>query len=333
MAKIIFSCVLFCLIANHAYSDSVTRILDTGQGLATITKFSNGQVMLYDTGHWNSDDKYLSEVACFLGEDEKVIDLLILSHSDADHIAGTNELFSKYLVKKVIRTGHARNSNTWVETNLAINTATANKKTIDINLSNTKLKHGTTYSFGESKLTILSGFHKTPETWNITDKSELRNANSIVTRLSLENHSILFTGDAVGRKDHNNHKKNDALGTEKYLIDNKQARPIKSTVMIAPHHGSLDASSFDFIKEVNPTYVIFSAGRGHGHPKNDTVLRYLESDIKKENIFRTDTEDNEGDGEWLRGSGDKSGDDSIDIVLNKVSPPNITYFNHQNNCT
>ena len=47
--------LLCAVIGVHASADVVTLVIDTGPGLATVTRFNNGQIMVYDTGHWNHD--------------------------------------------------------------------------------------------------------------------------------------------------------------------------------------------------------------------------------------------------------------------------------------
>ena len=87
---------LFVSLSTSICSDTVTRVIDTGAGLATVTRFSNGQIMVYDTGHWDFDDELLAEYQAFIGDHD--IDLLIASHSDSDHIAATDELLNNFRI-------------------------------------------------------------------------------------------------------------------------------------------------------------------------------------------------------------------------------------------
>ncbi|MEX3007207.1 MBL fold metallo-hydrolase [Hoeflea sp. TYP-13] len=61
--------------------------------LATVTRFPDGSIMVYDTGHWDHNAKVFSEFLQFIGDSD--VDLLIASHSDSDHIAATDELFNE----------------------------------------------------------------------------------------------------------------------------------------------------------------------------------------------------------------------------------------------
>lgn len=55
---------------------------------------------------------------------------------------------------------------------------------------------------------------------------------------------------------------------------------LRSTILLAPHHGSLSSSSYGFLKRVRPDYVVFSAGyrNSFGHPHARIRARYDEFD-------------------------------------------------------
>ena len=216
--RLLTAVVLF-LVSASAFPDTVTRVIDTGPGLATVTRFNNGQIMVYDTGHWNHDNALLAAFQAFIGDHD--IDLLIASHSDSDHVAATDELFNNFRIHRVIRTGFVNGAATWGQHNTAITEAANLGLTHDVNLANVTLPHGTVYRFGDATVTYLSGFHRPPDDWGIpASSSEFRNANSVVVRLEYEGNSVLFMGDAVGRVE-GTADDTDAMGTEEYLIDNR----------------------------------------------------------------------------------------------------------------
>lgn len=311
--------------ASTAMADVTTKVIDTGAGLATVTRFPNGDIFVYDTGHWNHDREVFGVFKAFIGEND--IDLLITSHSDSDHIAATDELFNEYRVHRVIRTGFQRDRDTWKAHDAAIRSAAELGLTHDVNLRHVNLPHGTTYQFGEATVTYLSGFHKSPKEWGLTG-SEYRNGNSIVVRVDYKGNSILFTGDSVGRVEKSSSEA-PAIATERYLIDNASNRPIRSTILIAPHHGGDDASSTEFISAVSARWVVFPSGSGHKHPRKETAERYLTLGYKPECLLRTDFGDKRRQGEWEFGSTsrkDPVGDDGIYITLPRSGDaPNVSY--------
>jgi len=315
--------LLLIVVGVFASAEVEMRVIDTGPGLATITRFDNGEIMVFDTGHWYYDDHVMKEIGKFIGKDKKDIALLVASVTDSDHIGATDDLFNQYQVAKVIRTGYERDSAIWKAHDIAINKAEKAGMTHDIDLSEVNLAHGTSYLFGESRVTLLSGFHQAPSVWGLVG-SQYRNANSIVMRIDYKGKSILLAGDAMGREamvgDEIPAADAPAIATERYLIDNSGIRPIAADVLIAPHHGSDEGSSLEFIKAVAPRWVVFPAGHAQGYPKESTASRFKSLGYKDECLLRTDLGDSESDkGEWSYGRSrnhtDKVGVNPVSIVL------------------
>lgn len=305
----------------------LTRILDIGPGLATVTEIPGGFYMVYDTGHWAGGGVRTFEGVREVVPEGEEIDLLILSHSDSDHLAATDEILSSFQVGIVIRTGLERTTNTWRAADAAIAEAVANHGTQEINLKDDDFSFGTVFELGEATITVVSGFHEPPDDWDISGTSEERNAGSIVVRLEYAGRSILFTGDIVGR--HLGDPPDTLLGSEKFIIDNGDTVSIDSDVVIAPHHGADNANSEAFIAATSPEWVIFSAGHDHEHPRATAVQRYLDFGVPLDHLLRTDLGDDEGGSEWSVGSvdgrTDPPGDDDIDIVINSVGVLSVNY--------
>ena len=303
------------------------RIVDTGAGLATVTKMPGNYYMVYDAGHWHHKDKTLASISGVIPDGEE-IDLLILSHNDSDHLGIVPQLFKKYKIKEVIWSGLERPQiGTWRKARDAINKAKNENKTTVYNLKYDTINFGSTFRYGETLLTFVSGFYAPPEHWDIKGgktSGEFRNAGSIVIRLSFKGKSILFTGDAVGRHS-GDPDENALIANEKFMVENADAIKIDSDVLIAPHHGADNGSSTAFINAVSPEWVVFSAGHEYGHPRSKVGERYLKFGISKNKVFRTDLEDDErgepkgGDKEWdlgrKNGHHDKSHDDDVDILI------------------
>lgn len=330
MRPILLTLLLLC---GLAHADVEMRIIDTGPGLATITRFDNGEIMIFDTGHWYYDDHVMTQINEFMGKDKTEIALFIASVTDSDHIGATDDVFNNYVVKKVIRTGYERDFSIWQAHNQAILAAKKAGITHDINLAEVNLAHGTSYMFGEARVTILSGFHQAPSVWGLVG-DQYRDANSIVARIDYKGKSILLAGDAVGRESLSGGEippaDAPAIATERYLIDNSGTRPIAADVLIAPHHGSDQASSTEFIQAVAPRWVIFSSGHGKGNPKESTAKRYKDLGYTDECMLRSDLGDHEKEkGEWdygrVRGHTDIVGENPISIILPESGDPKVSY--------
>src|ERR1041385_502947 len=178
------------------------------------------------------------------------IELMVLSHTDADHIGNAAEILQNYPVKKVVWTGYERSmTSTDLPTGVFKSLDSTLKsqpsiENINLNEKDSIIKPGIKAHFGNVTLTFLCGFGKPLDEWGLSDKAEKINSVSIVMKLDYSGKSVLFCGDAVGR--HSDDMDPYALiATEKYLIDH-DTQFLNSTVLIAPHHGANNASSTAF---------------------------------------------------------------------------------------
>ena len=89
------------------------------------------------------------------------------------------------------------------------------------------------------------------------------NNQSCVLKISVGSERFLLTGDI----EH---------AVETQLVHSLGAA-LKSTVLIAPHHGSATSSSWSFIKQLQPEHVVFSSGYRNqfGHPRGTIMQRYI----------------------------------------------------------
>lgn len=306
------------------------KVIDTGEGLSTVTRMPGGFYMVYDAGHWKGKKETMEGLGAVIPKGEE-IDLLVLSTGGVEHIAGVPLILKKYRVRTILRTGLERQTKTWAKVDQVIKDAEKSQGTRVINLKEHALPYGATLLFRETLVTFVTGFYAPIDLWGIKDKTsqEFRNAGAIVMRLTFRGKSILFSGDAVGR--YSGDPPGTLMATELFMVDNSDAIKIDSDILIAPGHGGDDASSEAFIKAVNPEYVIFSAGHSHSYPRSVTVKRYLDHGVHRDKIFRTDLHDDEGPGEWDHGkipeTIDPKGDDDINIRIRKTGEIVVEYAN------
>jgi competence protein ComEC len=99
------------------------------------------------------------------------------------------------------------------------------------------------------------------------------NNNSLVLKITYDDISFLFPGDIGGP-------------AETELIETAGER-LRSTVLIAPHHGSRTSSSRAFLEAVDPEIIVISAGwKNRFHfPHPSVMKRYKEIGAR---IYRTD---------------------------------------------
>ena len=305
------------------------RVIDVGSGHAAVVSMPGGYYMVYDTGRWGMTTVKGVKSVVPTGEE---IDLMVLSHTDAEHIGGVEKILKNYSVKKIIRPGLPRDTDVRCQARTAIRAA-EKKDTKVINLAKIDVPAGKIFPYGKTSVVFVSGFSRPPKSWGELTTSEFNNAGSVVLRIDFAGKSILLTGDAVGLElcdEAECEESAKMIATEKYIVENKSSVGIDSDVLIAPHHGSKGSSSYEFIKEVSPDWVIFPAGHRHKHPHQAAADRYLDVNPKIK-MLRTDRHDDEGEGEWdcgrIDGHKDKSGDDDVDIVVSANGDLTVAYRN------
>jgi competence protein ComEC len=234
----------------------VVDVMNIGQGDAILIR-SAGQVTLVDTGDVPARDRLVSFIK---KQGITVIDILILTHPHADHIGGAAAILDNFTVKKVYDSGQITTSplyrnylTTIQKKNIPFAVLTAGQR-LDIG-------GGATLSVFAPDSPFISG-----------TESDLNN-NSVVTKLSFGDFSMLLAGDAELEEE------NRILG--------RFGNELKSQVLKSGHHGSRTSSSLPFLKAVNPEAVIISAGvsNEYHHPHPSTMKKYESLGLK---VYRTD---------------------------------------------
>ena len=83
----------------------LVHFIDVGQGDAIAVNLPNDEVLLIDAGPKNNNVKFTNYVKqnVLNSKTDLVIDYLILTHADADHIGGAMLLLQEFDVKKDIK--------------------------------------------------------------------------------------------------------------------------------------------------------------------------------------------------------------------------------------
>lgn len=216
------------------------RILDVGQGLAIVMQYAD-KTLLYDTGAAFSGDYDMGAavvVPVLRALGIRHLDLLVVSHADNDHSGGAASVLEAVPVTSLM-VGQALPE--------ATRAGSQNKR-----LTWRFCRAGQHWRWQNLDLTIL-----------YPDQSYAdSNLNSCVLRVQLGEASVLFSGD-INRD-------------VEYQLARQWRQNLASTVLIAPHHGSKDASSYPLLKTVNPAWVVFSSGAYNrfSHPARQIQQRY-----------------------------------------------------------
>ena len=230
---------------------------DVGQGDSAFIETPAGTQILIDGG---PDNKILSKLGRELPFWDKSIDVLLLTHTHADHLDGLLGVLKRYDVGLVIESG-ANDSlseyqdwqNLLAQKKIPMVIAQAGEK---INLAN------------DVELDILSPLS------DFAGKS-VKNAHDavVVSKLVYGKYSVLFTGDAETKVE------NQMLAQEKNMLPSK--------ILKVGHHGSKTSSSPDFLRAVGAKEAIISAGRKNRYnlPSQEIVDRLSAIGL---NLWRTD---------------------------------------------
>lgn len=232
------------------------HFFDVGQGDATYLRLPNGFDMLLDGG---PDGTILSRLGRTMPYTDRSIDVLVLTHPHADHVAGLTAVLQKYRIGEIWINGVAYDSPVYEEF-LHI----AREKNIFIRTVSPSYEVLVDDPFRTDIRVVAAG--------SIEKETDV-NQTSIVLLIETANHRILVTGDA-------------GIPVERRLVE-EDADTLKADILKVGHHGSKNASSESFLRAVDPDFAIVSVGADNSYnlPDPGTLTRFSELGIS---VFRTD---------------------------------------------
>ncbi len=232
------------------------HVLDVGQGDAILIVLPDGQQLLIDGGPEPS--RLLPALGRLMPFWDRDIELVILTHQDADHLNGLIPVLERYHVQRVMVGASAKDNPAVARWHELL--AAGDHELI-------RAQRGLRLSWSEGLwLEVLHPFSlKAAE-------GRDENANSVVARLTYGQVSMLFTGDAEA-------------DTEALLLMEELLTPCQ--VLKVSHHGAGEATSNAFLQTVRPEVAVISVGaeNRHGHPAAETLRRLESQGIR---ILRTD---------------------------------------------
>lgn len=247
---IIIALVIFINILPLLSPQKLTvSFLDVGQGDAIWVQAPNGKELLIDAGPNQIITDRLGEEKNFF---DRTIDMILATHSDADHIGGFPYVFDRFIIKTVIES--------------EISSPTLIDRVFEKKVALEGV-HTLTARTGER--IILDPKHGVVVDILFPDQNTTgweTNEASIVLKISYGNTSFLLTGDSPDE-------------VEKFLVT-QYGSQLQSTVLKLGHHGSKTSSSDEFLQTVQPDIAIVSAGLGnkYGHPSPE-VIESVETQI------------------------------------------------------
>ncbi|KMJ58717.1 hypothetical protein AB685_11110 [Bacillus sp. LL01] len=220
----------------------LVHFIDVGQGDAILLQTPNSSNVLVDTGPKNSSSQLLAYLKKI---NVTSIDLLVITHPDFDHIGGIPSLLEKIPVKKILDSGKAHTTLTFIQY----------KQYVWNNIVPVQ------YAKEKMKLEIDPDINIKVLNSGSEDK-ETNNA-SIVLHLSYGDMKYLLMGDTEEEE-------------EKRL---SRRYNLESTILKVAHHGSNSSSTASFLKDVKPKIAVISAGKDNdfNHPHLPVINRLIES--------------------------------------------------------
>jgi competence protein ComEC len=241
---------------------------DVGQGDAVLAIYDSLQVLI-DGG---PNESVLSCLAHNLPFWDRDLEMVVLTHPEADHLTGLIPVIERYNVKQFIINSIANDSlifwhfreqvlkeGSVIYSPQAGDTLKLGPLVFQVLWPETKLDSDLVWqSSGESDKTLVLGA--------ATYSGEL-NESSIVLKLSYGNFDALLTGD-IGQE------------TEEAI----SLLPVE--VLKVAHHGSRFSTSEAFLEKVKPVLAVISVGKNSfGHPTKEVLTKLTEQGIK---VLRTD---------------------------------------------
>lgn len=247
------------LYCNYHEKRFEVIFFDIGQGDSALINLPGNNEIIIDGG---PDKSVIYKLGKYLPVYNRDIELMILTHPHADHVAGLVEVLNRYKVKKVMYTGVEYNSSIYYE---FINTI--KDKGIEI------LKPEDIDKIELDKDVFLELIYP----WEDFEGQSFNDVNdsSIVFKLNTLDKDFLFTGDI-------------SVSVEKEIVENVDNLKLKADILKVAHQGSSTSSFEEFVRVINPSFSAISVGENNfGHPSL-RVIRRLER-IGSE-VLRTDQE-------------------------------------------
>ena len=260
--------LLHPLSARRADGKLHVDFLDVGQGDSALVTMPGGATLLVDgggrpnflNGPVEVDGAYerfepdarsigetvVSEYLWWRGLD--TVDYVLVTHADADHIDGLNDVVRNFSVRAAFVARTPAND---------VEYSKFAQSLADTGTNLTVLQAGDRWLLDGVDTLVLwppPGLEVAPS----------HNNDSLVIRLQFGAQAILLTGDIE-------------KGAETALV--KESANLSADVVKVPHHGSKTSSTEEFVNATRPEFAIISVGQTSmfGHPHREVVDRWRAS--------------------------------------------------------
>ena len=249
---------------------TVVDFLDVGQGASTLIRFSDGKVMLVDTGPRSSRDLLLGYLEA--REIDK-IDCLVLTHQHGDHTDNVVPVLEKYEVSDLLIPD--------APASLFLSIPKYESLYSEISDNGYTLRHPQ-----EDEVLLTGNDYTVTVLSNDEGPYPQLNDYSIVIKIEVGDISFLLMADAE-------------WGIEQQLLP---AKDLHCDVLQVGHHGNYAGTSESFLKEALPNVAVISVGQNIFGQPADSVMDRLErigSNVLRTDLCRTVTVTTNGERIYL----------------------------------
>ena len=263
IAIILFSVLI---LSFRAKPDMSVNVLSVGQGACNVIYGKSIPTVLIDGG--STDVKNVGKyriIPFLLSKGINKIDYVFVSHPDADHINGINELLKEK--GRNIKVSHVF---------MSVNSKELQELSKECGAEIHVMRDGDHIDKGDLNIKCISPQHKSENEQKVKNTNvESLNDESLVLTVNYKNEFVsLFPGDI-------------SSDIEKEICARHNLNYVN--LLAAPHHGSKYSSSEIFIKNVSPDICTISSGLGnsYGHPHKEMLERVFNY-VPENRVFRTD---------------------------------------------
>ncbi|MCD4811518.1 MBL fold metallo-hydrolase [bacterium] len=236
----ILECVVwvFCGVYVLSVRQSHERIVifDVGQGDSILIQKGDFEILV-DGGE---DDTVVYRMGEYMEWDDRVIDVVVITHMHSDHYMGIKYLLESYEVGLFV---------------LSVNCTDLCSEFREFNHIDVSM--GDTLEYGGIHIDIL---------WpRVGELDRNLNNDSIVMLVEWLDKRVLLMGDAE-------------VEVEKLLLEHSRSYVADIDILKAGHHCSKTASSYGFLITTSPKFAICSCGEENrfGHPHIEALDNFVE---------------------------------------------------------
>ena len=263
--KIVICAILFSF-SKPKTTETVFKMLvmDVGQGLSIITRFDH-KIFIYDTAYGNEQSAVatMTLMPWLESINQNNIELLMISHNDADHSGGLMALSEMLTINKLLHGPDVEISQSLHNKNINISTCHQGQswhwKQLEFQMLSPKMTK------------IIPENDEPIKKVRVNETLQKGNNSSCVLLLNIYGKKILLTGDIEQQ-------------AEAELI--KAYPNLSVDILFAPHHGSKTSSTVQFVNQMNAKVGFISSGflNRFNLPAKEVVKRYMKSDVR---LFNT----------------------------------------------